>query len=206
MAVLVRATERTVVVPVIDGRAPWQTRFATLPAAPQNGSRPRIVPHAIPVVGGRLIEGRHLVRAPWAEPLAAFAGVVVETQLVPDAWLRPRSAARRAVETPAPGTVPLRALVAVPVGPGPMAALPTAATTPRTETAPVRSHRQVDGLIAIPVVAPIAVTPLEPAPVPAPTPVARAGRRGFLGRAVMLTLSLVVSLLAFETASRVGRR
>ncbi|MFN8619540.1 MAG: hypothetical protein U0869_02180 [Chloroflexota bacterium] len=159
---------------MLEPRAPWQTRFARVPVA-LPPSRP-VQPIAIPVIGGRAIAGERLIRAPWAEPLAAFAGVVVETQRVPQGWLAgpPRPSAPR-------DGAPARSAraVAIPV----MAAGPTA-DRPIPFVPPTR--RSVDGLVAIPVAprgAPgIAVADARPLPgriipfpiAPAPEPAAAA--------------------------------
>lgn len=228
-----------------SSHAPWETRFASLPAAPVLRVRPAaaratpvpVTPIAIPVVGAP-IAGRHLVRAPWAEPLSAFAGVIVETKQVPDDWFRPRTAPERVMDAPVPVTpvvasptipaaVPERPLVAIPI----VAAVATpAAVAPVTEPA------------ARPSTIPVRVVPVAIRPDPAPTPVARPvpvlsalgtdastvartsaapiepvipsavistpapARRGFLGRAVALTVGLVVSLVAYEAANRMGRK
>jgi hypothetical protein len=218
-----------------SAHAPWETRFASLPAAPVLRVRPvaarpssvPVTPIVIPVVGSP-IPGRHLVRAPWAEPLSAFAGVIVETQQVPDAWYRPRTAPERVMDPPVPAAP-------VAAAPRPLVAIPVVAERPAPEkraiTAPARAS-------TIPVrVVPVAIT-LDPAPprAPRPAPVLTAlgtdaatlartsaapiepvvpsrvpstpapARRGFLGRAVALTVGLVVSLVAYEAANRMGRR
>lgn len=223
---------------LLSPRAPWETRPATLPAAPSatiaaRGTRPAPVrvaaPIAIPVVGAP-IKGRHLVRAPWTEPLSAFAGVIVETQLVPDDWYKPRSAADRVMDAPIPAAPPLapRPLVAIPIVPEHTAAPPVparaAATTvpvrvvpvmvgardaaPRPTVAP--TPRPVPVLTSLGTVstaiARTSAAPVEPV-VPSMTPVTPApARRGMLGRAVALTVGLVVSLVAYEAAARMGRR
>lgn len=230
--------------------APWETRFASLPAAPVLRVRPAairpsavtVTPIAIPVVGAP-IPGRHLVRAPWAEPLSAFAGVIVETRQVPDAWYRPRTAPERVMDPPVPAPLPASAL---PAATRPLVAIPIVVDRP-TVAVPARPVA-VPAMVAvgaapvapntIPVrVIPVAVTP-DPAPVRAsrPAPVLTAlgsdartvartsaapidpvvpsrmpsmpapARRGFLGRAVALTVGLVVSLMAYEAANRKGRR
>lgn len=215
--------------------APWETRFASLPAVPVLRVRPvaprpssvPVTPVAIPVVGSP-IPGRHLVRAPWAEPLSAFAGVIVETQEVPDAWYRPRTAPERVMDPPVPtatGTAMPRPLVAIPViaerpAPGPRAiTAPTRAGTIPLRVVPVaitpdaaqtRPPRPAPVLTALgtdaATVARTSAAPIEPvAPSQVPTMPAPA-RRGFLGRAVALTVGLVVSLVAYEAANRMGRR
>jgi hypothetical protein len=137
---------------VLDMRAPWQTRFARMPAVPSLA--PRAAHITVRPAAARPIDGRRLVRAPWAEPLSAFAGVVVETQRVPDVWLSrgapasPAGIARPAVAVP---IRPDRAIV--PVGPGSDAVAPVRRLVPVT----VPARREVDGLIAIPVVAGVPV-------------------------------------------------
>lgn len=240
-----------------SAHAPWETRFASLPAAPVLRVRPAaqrpspvtVTPIAIPVVGAP-IPGRHLVRAPWAEPLSAFAGVIVETRQVPDAWYRPRTAPERVMDPPVPAALPV---AAVPAAPRPLVAIPivvdrhTPALPARPVAAPVRSVAApalvaVGAAPAAPSTIPVRVVPVivapDPAPIraPRPTPVLTAlgtdattvartsaapfdpvvpsrtpsmpapARRGFLGRAVALTVGLVVSLVAYEAANRKGRR
>ena len=229
MDVLARTHELTVDAGWPAQRAPWQTRFSSLPAVPVTGDRRRISPIAIPVIGGRPIGGRHLVRAPWAEPLAAFAGVIVETQLVPDAWITPRSAARRAVDPPAalvgPPAVSLPA-----AAPRPYVVIPIVSdrgrvpvrVTPRPAPAPVAPAR-VDAWPAAPAAVPPAIVmsalgrprasvpataaapiePLVPSAVTSPPP---PPRRCLLGRAVLLAAGFVMSLVAVEAAARLGRR
>jgi hypothetical protein len=182
-----------------------------------------VAPIAIPVVGSP-IKGRHLVRAPWAEPLSAFAGVIVETQLVPDDWFRPRAATARVMDPPIPAT-PARSAIAA--SPRPLVAIPIVADRPAPTTLPVRVVPVAVGAppaqpVAASAVRPVAVmttlgmdarsipatsaAPMEPV-VPSPVPVAPApSRRGLLGRAVALTVGLVVSLVAYEAAARLGRR
>jgi len=227
---LARTPELTVGAVLPPPRAPWQTRFSSLPAVPGAGSGRPVSPIAIPVIGGRPIEGRHLLRAPWAEPLASFAGVIVETRLVPDAWIRPRGRAHRAVDPP--GTSVRAALAAQPPGaPRPYIAIPIVPdrgpvpvrVTPRPAplaVAPVRHGAPpapVAPLAAPPVllsalgrphasVPATAAAPIEPM-VPSPAPsVPAPARRGLLGRAVVLAAGLVMSLVAVEAAARLGRR
>jgi hypothetical protein len=236
-----------------SAHAPWETRSASLPAAPvlrvrRPAARPSAVtvtPIAIPVVGAP-IPGRHLVRAPWAEPLSAFAGVIVETRQVPDAWYRPRTAPERVMDPPVPAprlaaadpaaarplvAIPIvvdRPTVAVPARPvavpglvavGAAPAAPVAASTipvrvvpvaVNPDPAPVRAPRPIPVLTALGTdptsVARTSAAPIDPV-VPSPTPSMPApARRGFLGRAVALTVGLVVSLVAYEAANRKGRR
>jgi hypothetical protein len=223
-----------------SSHAPWETRFASLPAAPVLRVRPAaarpapvpVTPIAIPVVGSP-IPGRHLVRAPWAEPLSAFAGVIVETRQVPDAWYRPRTAPERVMDRPVPAPVPAmgsvapaaRPLVAIPIGaerpvatPAPAIPSPVPNTIPVRvvpvaiipDVAPVRAPRPTPVLTALGLdaasVARTSAAPIEPV-VPSATPsVPAPARRGFLGRAVALTVGLVVSLVAYEAANRKGRR
>lgn len=217
-----------------SAHAPWETRFASLPAAPVLRVRPvaarpsavPVTPIAIPVVGSP-IPGRHLVRAPWAEPLSAFAGVVVETQQLPVSWYRPRTATERVLDQPVPAAAPAlpaeRPLIAIPVIaersiPAPAAAVTPARTVPvrvvpapiAPDPAPLRTARPAPVLTALgtdPVaVARTSAAPTEPvAPSAAPSAPAPA-RRGFVGRAVALTVGLVVSIVAYETANRLGRR
>jgi hypothetical protein len=183
-----------------------------------------VAPIAIPVVGTP-IKGRHLVRAPWAEPLSAFAGVIVETQLVPDEWFRPRAATARAMDPPIPAT-PISPRPAA--APRPLVAIPIVADRPATTTVPVRVVPVAVGATVAsrpapaPTARPVAVltsletqadsipatsaAPVDPA-VPSPVSVAPApSRRGLLGRAMALTVGLVVSLVAYEAAARLGRR
>lgn len=225
MDVLARADELTVAARRPAQRAPWQTRFADLPAVPRNGGMRHVAPIAIPVAGAA-INGRHLVRAPWAEPLSAFAGVIVETQLVPDAWVTPRSSAHPAME-PVAATSPVpvapqpqpRPYVAIAIRPDPAASaphfLPAAAplTTIPVRVVPVpaparialaasmtalgRAHTSVSSTSAAP------IDPVVPSPVPTTL---QAARRGLLGRAVVFAASLVVSIVAVEAAARIGRR
>lgn len=214
---------------MMTSRAPWETAFsATATATAPDSPAVRAVPVAIPVVGAP-IRGRHLVRAPWTEPLSAFAGVIVGTQQVPDEWFRPRSASRRVMDPPAIAireTAGRRPLVAIPiVTEAAVARTPAAASVPTGTTIPVR---------VVPAIVPPAAEPADPttpilsarsaqakpepvapgAPSAPPTlagpariaVVPPAGRRGMLGRAVTLTVGLVISLVAFEAASRLGRR
>jgi hypothetical protein len=246
--VLVRPDVLRSSAPVADGRAPWETALVAQQSAAASRAPRRVVPTAIPVIGGLPIGGRRLVRAPWAEPLAAFAGVIVETRLVPDEWLRPRTAAQRATDPPlsaAPAVSRPRPIAARPAGPAqrlapppavvavPLIAVPLSAArpgpvtpavpigpavparpfalAPATPATTATGRRTIDGLVAIPVTATrtqaiSAVAPVRAVPKPDTAPVRPAGRRGFLGRAVMFTVGLVVSLVAFEAAARVGRR
>ena len=226
--VLVRPVEPAIAVARSAPRAPWQTRFSDLPAAPTWGGLARVTPIAIPVIGGRPINGRHLVRAPWTEPLSAFAGVIVGTQLVPDAWISPRSAARRAIDplltaattaSPVPVGAPRR-LVAIPIVPDrvavPIRVTPMPVAPRRTVVVPV-----VTSGAASPTAMPASVTalgrahptvpatsaaPIEPV-VPSPVPTTPApARRGRLGRAVGFAAGLVVTFVAAEAAVRLGRR
>lgn len=225
-----------------SSHAPWETRFASLPAAPVLRVRPAapraipvpVTPIAIPVVGAP-IAGRHLVRAPWAEPLSAFAGVIVETKQVPDDWFRPRTAPERVMDAPVPAA-PVAAAPAdpAPVAERPLVAIPIAAAAAAPGATPEPAAR--------PSTIPVRVVPVAIRPDPAPEPVARPvpvltalgtdastvartsaapiepvipsavistpapARRGFLGRAVALTVGLVVSLVAYEAANRMGRK
>ena len=257
LEVLARQLEPSVTATDGDLRLHGQSGIAGAPVLPSMSAPRRVVPVAIPVIGGRPIRGRHLVRAPWAEPLAAFAGVMVETQLVPEEWLRPRSAARRAIDPPsalteapgrspaiAPGTaataaqaVSYPAIIAatvmtgapyrpvrrvIPVSMGPMTAAPAT-------VADAGSRREIAGLIAIPVVraadgttgavvpstaAAFTADPLAAPPVAAITPAAHPvrtatpapARRGFVARVMVFAIGLVVSMVAFEAANRVGHR
>jgi hypothetical protein len=217
-----------------SAHAPWETRFASLPAAPVLRVRPAaprpsavpVTPIAIPVVGSP-IPGRHLVRAPWAEPLSAFAGVVVETQQLPESWVRPRTAPERAMDRPIPVAAPTvtappeRPLVAIPVAaasPIPAAATVAARTVPvrvvpvpiTPDPAPARAPRPVPVLTALgtdpAAVARTSAAPIEPV-TPSATPSTPApARRGFVGRAIALTVGLVVTIVAHEAANRLGRR
>jgi hypothetical protein len=255
--VLARQLEPSVVVTDEEPRAPWQAHSVSSLDLPSSNGPRRVVPVVIPVIGGRPIRGRHLVRAPWAEPLAAFAGVVVETQLVPDEWLRPRSAARRAVDLPsmlaegprlAPATAPLAVARVASAGSSPAAnvatAMPSAPYRPVRRVVPVSvgpmaaapadivdraTRREIDGLVAIPVVGgaagssgavlrttaiPSTFDPLvsppattrtaavDPVRIATPSP----ARRGFLARAMVFTIGLVVSMVAFEAVNRLGHR
>lgn len=221
--VLARADELTIAARRPAQRAPWQTRFADLPAVPRSGITHRVAPIAVPV-GGAPINGRHLVRAPWAEPLSAFAGVIVETQLVPDAWVTPRSAAHRAPERPTiPVAVPVaplpRPYVAIPIRPDPVAALPRSlplaapVTTIPVRVVPVAAPRRIAGPASMTALGRVhagvsatsaaPIEPVMPSPVPTTPPSARRGR---LGRAVVFAASVVVSIVAAEAAARIGRR
>ncbi len=227
-----------------SSHAPWETRFASLPAAPVLRVRPAapraipvpVTPIAIPVVGAP-IAGRHLVRAPWAEPLSAFAGVIVETKQVPDDWFRPRTAPERVMDAPVPvAPVAAAPAVAAPVAERPLVAIPIVAAVATPAPTPVGEPPARTSTIPVRVV-PVAIRPdPAPAPVARPVPVLTAlgtdastvartsaapmepvvpsavistpapARRGFLGRAVALTVGLVVSLVAYEAANRMGRK
>jgi hypothetical protein len=127
----------------------------------------------------------------------------VETRQVPDAWLRPRTPAARALAAPVPAAGGDRQIVAgriaIPVVRAEAAAWPVPAATATSE--PRRTSAAT--------VAATTASGREPWPLMAGTLHAswlRQPRRELVSRVVAFGAGLIASLIAVEVAARVGRR
>ena len=182
--------------------------MAIAPAATTTGSRPATAPTGrveIPI--GTSAEP--VMLAPWGESAEPFPWVVVSTRVWTDAWpgmprkepgsdaivralARPAEVARIAV-MPRPAESMNSAGHTAPTAVA--SSTPPTITSPATQAVAAGAHAQIS----------VVTRAMAFDPVPIPRREHRA-RRGILARVAVLAIGLLVSLLAVEAVTRVGRR